>query len=1657
MPLYKMDTVTAPGAELAFEQGQAVDIAPTPAEQAALFEEPPGFFEKVWLTGKHQMIAGALAKRLAFEGVSFFADRDAAFNPMDEFTPELVKNHPWLEEDFRSGRVLDIPNKRAFNWWVRLRDEDFSERQILMRHGTLTSGIAASVFDGPLLLLGAESLGWRGVGEFIKRGSLLARTGKMAGLGGLSLTSWEAARLAADPAETESNSAALVNAAIMGSALGAAIPTLGAGLGAASGLLPAGLAIRMQKDVGRALTKPLAADARKMVDQEVADLRAMLDEAPGAPRSISPLRHPSTEPLIEELRKKYADAGVRLHVEDDLQRQPLVSALAGLEDLEESLQGLAPTIPGLRGKFADLVSMITPGARARKALLGDTRQVLRVVMDDYFGTIEGRTNPLDARAGPTIESLRHGYQNMKGTVQARLDAILRDHFASGGKEFTYTAAGGMAVRINHRMSRRVFGEAVLDHVRELEARRVQQKAGVDPGPMPDVAAPIQKAAEAYSEYPTRMLDVSEDAGILRGRKALAQAQADLAELEKKHAELERKEQALFEKEGKLRAAEHGEAPAAAAEAQAPAGPAAPAAAQSPAVAAAGRDLGVAEKSKFTSLPTDILGHIFYAWRPEVYGLRKGGWFMFGGRRRRFMPLRIQAEFTKIPAHAAKLIGFVRQLTDEVIELQGTSGRGHVLVPTQALTELARPSFGIDVAKELAEAEVVQQAKLAGRQARKAEIALAREGDPVARATSRSSTQGLLANELLSSLARLGIRPSQAEGESQLAMLIRAAAESEDPAMELLAKLIGEVPPGQKIRLMGPDALPAGSKLHIGAKTFEIAEDADPLTGQATKTLRGDGVEIPTEVVGEIPVNRVDLPKVAEEPVVPLAAPTPPPPHTGEIGIPEPVVQIDTEFAKLAAQLDESAKLLDAKRQEVELVTDFVERAPHHATMRWLSHEIMRNRDEFLGRLVGQWRSNRSVHWKTGKAIPQEERPLIEGGLSALTDEERVKIAEREITNEADLVDQMSPSVVERYEKGVEDYFQRAAKETADRNTLPDNAHGVAAAFGGANPTMARVLQVDPRNFRDFLDQDIYRLMDFYDTAVGGKAAILNGIRLNRDVIEPVVKKYLPSEIYDGSLDQVIRAVDKEKQAKITSARAIDKVMGTNFADRIEKNANKLRDILIHTTDELRGAHSIPSSLTQDVAWKAVGRIVMRLPFLAWGGQFLVSSMTDAPSAVFLAGRTKGSIRRFAKALIPFTEMPRSGLESFSRTLDEAIASRGFSLHDIEGATIDPRLATSLGDKLLARADMATSAASRLQSVISGMNWWNRAWMRSSARNLVHESSVVLRKMVQADDLRKSAGISADEAMAKVGLDKNLAQRWNRLGINAAEARKAWALWKKHGVVGDKKLSELTDDELDKALQNGAAEPNLSKWFDEDRDTYFRYSGAVDTELGAVIATPSLGSRPLLNKYFLGRMFNQFWSFAYAWGNQTLPAAAGISSGGTEFASFMGMMVGMGALVDAIKNHLSGRRSFSETAELWEKEPLGMMQAAVNRSGVISWMTRPIEWANATGYGPGPLLGNDVSSLHTGMSRGWLGKLGGPAFDLLDRAGHGAWEAIHGRDLHTLRTVEPYQNNLWMKLIYRTTSDMGMNNPFGEGKGLDLFIPPTLPEQEWKKKQTIPTP
>ena len=761
-------------------------------------------------------------------------------------------------------------------------------------------------------------------------------------------------------------------------------------------------------------------------------------------------------------------------------------------------------------------------------------------------------------------------------------------------------------------------------------------------------------------------------------------------------------------------------------------------------------------------------------------------------------------------------------------------------------------------------------------------------------------------------------------------------------------------------------------------------------------------------------------------------------------------EIDSYAAKKAeidgraAKVDASIKAQNAAAREIE---ELISNANDYLTRRWLRHKIEGRRDDFTGRLKEQWQKNRTHDFKTNQ--PKNERPIVEEALDRLPAEDRQII--RDAGDEAKIP--TDDGLAQRYENAVSQYFNDSANGVYDTLTDLDNAHGITTIMKTPNVTKARVLQIDETKFRDYLDQDIQSILGHYDQQLSGRIAVRIAIDSNAATWAPIVKE-MTGEVFDGSTEQLVRATNRQ----------FDKMLNEAADDAARAKINKARkqmdQIVKLKISELEGRPALQDGgSAAEAGWRAAGRTTMRLPYLSMMGNMIVTNLMDLAGLVLMTGLDSKKIGMLASSFRKesgfLPNVSRRGLEGIASALDQT-GIRNMQLNEVFENPHDSAPPTSRMGKAAQLADKATGFLANKFGVVSGMNWLNTTTRRMAGHLILDEFVNGAKKMSKAQALIKG-GMDQAKAFHQVGLAIEDAQRLNRLGFNAEKADELIDILTQHAVDFDGKRPWT--DRASFMEHKGHISPEYEQWYQSNREMFDRFTAGINSEVNNIIVAPKSLSRPFMNARWIGRAVNQFWGFANAWSNQLAVAIS--QRPGREQALYFASIVGLASISDGIHNHISGRRSFEETANLWTdpKTSMAMMYKAVDRSGVLGWLSRPLGMMDREGYGPSKLLGGDnVSSRFLGNVKGRLGYLG-PAFDYSDRLASGVIGTATKRDvrsLHLLRQTMPFQNLIHINSIYRFTKDQGLDNPLG-GQGLDLFPIPTRPGFDASRPDPLPAP
>ena len=719
--------------------------------------------------------------------------------------------------------------------------------------------------------------------------------------------------------------------------------------------------------------------------------------------------------------------------------------------------------------------------------------------------------------------------------------------------------------------------------------------------------------------------------------------------------------------------------------------------------------------------------------------------------------------------------------------------------------------------------------------------------------------------------------------------------------------------------------------------------------------------------------------------------------------------------------------------------------------RWRRLSIEANQVQFKDKLYAQAKRNREVDYYTGRRLNEENRVVEDGAITferdgrstarGLSAEEREAIREflkkdgtarAEIT-EADLREAVGDAVMDRYFEEVDLYLRGQVDATYKTLVSPTNAHGVTRAMPSS--VQRRLLEVDEAEFSEFLVSDLEQLVSGYHQQLSGRIAARRAIQRDTELIKLLRERGIDIEAKGFDPALVIKAVGDDFSDQIS---LLERGGHSKLAKKIRDNRDAMvgedgtSGVLGLKLEEMEGFNRFNVGVS--AGYRLAQNLALRAPVLAYLGKVTVSSVTDMASLVFIRGMRRRHFRAMSQALNLFKEMPRAELEALyvanTAASRSSRANKLFDLDDTGGA--DP-FGQGQRSRVMQRVDRVSESMVDLQFKYGAMNRWNGNMKAMAAVIFQHEMIQNAKKLARANRLMR-AGTDKDAALKQVELSEPDAALMNRLGIDGRRADRMMSVIAEHGTALNKTRTapeKRWANQAEFEKYDGYVSPEYAVWGGKDRDLLEVMTTAVNRMVQDIIVEPKMLSRPLMNRRWWGRMFNQMQSFAFAWGNQHAQLAAARPAHEQIFALFMG--IGTGAIADAIHNDLSGRRSFAETGREWADNPAGMVYGSVARSALLGWLARPVGFADQQPWGPGRLLGNNQLSGTYSRPIDWFGFLAGPAGSWLKSAADPLWRLagsgeLDERSQRQLFLAMPYRNSLIVEGAIQAMEAAGIEPP-----------------------------
>ena len=717
--------------------------------------------------------------------------------------------------------------------------------------------------------------------------------------------------------------------------------------------------------------------------------------------------------------------------------------------------------------------------------------------------------------------------------------------------------------------------------------------------------------------------------------------------------------------------------------------------------------------------------------------------------------------------------------------------------------------------------------------------------------------------------------------------------------------------------------------------------------------------------------------------------------------------------------------------------------------------IMANPQGFVDDLAKSFRSADEI--VDGVRVAPDERPLIPDvidpeGRTPLTNIHKFIAEATEDVPFAEQIRTMTegelpPDMRQVYRESLDVYYRNNATHVMKKLTDPHERHGVVdALIADGDPLMARVMDIDESQMNKWMVRNIEDINERYSQSMSGRTSIARSLTLNPEIWNGITLKngnpIRTAKDIKAYLDEMVGAL--QSFAAIADEKFRPGAKHGRLSDTVKKIKRSVEVDMYKPLDALEGRSPLGGDREATAAFSYFSRVTRRLQFANKLGSVAWAQMNDAaPMFMYMMQRPQ-TIKLIPQTVLGLNKLSKRDQQMFLLFAEsEARVSRIHKIADVDG------LPQSLGIRE-GRTKQVTAFA---ENAINKVGDWQAKWGMFNLITDVHKRMggmlVIDRITVQARQLVKfealvRGGMSEAAALHKVGLrpfekarlakfgfNVQRAKRWNQLtferGYSIDNVRLRDAIVNKktgkltNRTVVDKNSRKMTfDDYMD---TKNVVRNNFDDWqltSKSDIDMFDTIASNINGEVNrSLVVTPGVFDQPIINFGEWGKLFNQFQTFGMAFVNQRLKVMAQMP---VDYQLWYNMTyMFLGAMSDAVSSHLSGRRSLPETAELWQENPIGMMYAAWDRSGIAGTLSRPLAVADAAGlpFAPGQLFDQTPSSAASRhIQPGWNLTYFGPAASDADRAGNVLFDLLGGEadedTIYSAWKLMPTQNFLWWR-------------------------------------------
>ena len=741
---------------------------------------------------------------------------------------------------------------------------------------------------------------------------------------------------------------------------------------------------------------------------------------------------------------------------------------------------------------------------------------------------------------------------------------------------------------------------------------------------------------------------------------------------------------------------------------------------------------------------------------------------------------------------------------------------------------------------------------------------------------------------------------------------------------------------------------------------------------------------------------------------------------------------EVESLKLVG--DNEAKIATAET-ELEDLQRYAEASKFYSPVVFIPHKILKDPEGFKAAVKeglrrvdrtyqGAYRSNDDtpIRIEVAKSLDHDQIKVIEAITRTEQGTDKIKPVAFEQAAKHVTEGMLPTATREKYRARLAEFYEKEARQVYETITGAE-VDGVADAISSSNPLRARTLSIPKALLADYLDNDMERVIARYHSRVAGRYAVARAIQTNPTLANATLldgTKVTDGETLEKYLLEGVRTI-REVQAVAEKGVVSESDSLLPAFDRITRTVE--HDIL-NPLRVLEGRYRM-GSFGDDGMWSFIGRTIGRSQFLSKMGSVVINQINDTAPIIVRAMMNPAQFRQLAETVGGLRGLNKADLEHLGLWTDGM--TRSHATADLDDYLNREGFGSGRTRRVSAAVERGTSTLSNFSAKATGLDWFNNNAKRLNGHMVAMDVTQKAKRFAKAMDLLEG-GVEEKAALRKAGLSAYESARMNRIGLTGKRARQFNEQAYKHGLLADDTpvSSKMTFEEYLNSKQ--FVKPNFSEGDASAKGLLDTISGNINTEVTRhLVVTPGVLDKPVFHyQKPIARLLNTFQTFSMAFANQRLRPMAQMpfhQTGGYLMAYMF-----LGAISDAISNDLSGRRSFEDTAKLWQENPGGMVYAAWGKSGLAGWIQRPLALGDMLGIGisPGVLFDNTVGSSaarHVQKDR-ILQALGGPVatdiqgaaltFGDLGSFDTDKWTAYNGWKLAW------FQNYIGLRLLNRLT-------------------------------------